>query len=218
VAAALTALAAAAVAVAPSPVQAHPHVWVTASATLNFAGSFSADSLALTLILDEMTSAFLLEGLDADGNGVYDRQELRDLAKENATSLAEFGWFTELVADGAPVGIREATGYDYRYEGDRMVLILELALARAVDLSAEKVELRLYDPSFYVLVELDEAEPIRVDGVAPELCHAEIGPPTTLAEGVSLSDTMLEALDPSANVGRDYAEVVVIGCGPEAAD
>ena len=198
---------------ASAPAAAHPHVWVEGTATLNFDAEGHVPTVTVAYAIDEMTTAVLLEGLDKNGNGVFERDELQALAAENAAALAEFDYFIEVAAGAARVPVTGAVGYDYVYEGDRLVLKLELALERAIDPAAEKVAIRLYDPTFYVLVELAPERPLLVNGVAADFCRVTVKGPSLTSDGVSLSDAVLETYEVPDNIGRDYADEIGLACG-----
>ena len=196
-----------------APASAHPHVWVNASAVLTFDEARKFDNVTVRYALDEFTTAVLIEGLDKNGNGLFERDELKALAAENAEALAEFDWFVEVQAGAERVAAKEVTGFDYSYEDEQMVLMLQLALERAIDPAAEDVTVRLYDPSFYVLVQLDDEAPLLVAGVDAKFCRVSTAAPSLDSSGVTLSDAALMDFDPAANIGRDYAERISLACG-----
>jgi ABC-type uncharacterized transport system substrate-binding protein len=195
------------------PAGAHPHVWVSASAVVEFGAGREVRSITVRYTLDELTTAVLIEGLDTNSNGLFEREELKATAAENAESLSEFDYFVEVRAGEERVNTPEVTAYDYSYEDGRMVLALQLALARAIDPASEDVAIRLYDPTFYVLVELEQENPLLVSGVAAEFCRVIISPPSQSGDGVSISDAVLQSFDGEYSIGRDYADVVALSCG-----
>jgi ABC-type uncharacterized transport system substrate-binding protein len=192
----------------------HPHVWVEGTAILNFDAERRIPTVTVRYVLDELTTAVLMEGLDKNGNGIYDREELKATAAENAESLGEFDYFFEVSGPGGRIPVSEVVEYDYAYEDGRMVLSLELRLDTPIDAGSEKFSVRLYDPSFYVLVEL-APEPVLVTGVAAELCQVTIKTPAESSQGVSFSDAILEGFDPMANIGRDYSDEIGLSCGAD---
>ncbi len=199
----------------PDAAPAHPHVLVKASAALAFDAARRFDTITVRYALDELTTAVLIEGLDKNGNGVFERDELKALAVENAEALAEFDWFVEVEDAAGRVPATEVTAFDYSYENEQMVLMLQLALERAVDPAVEAVSVRLYDPSFYVLVELVEEAPLLVSGVDANFCRVSISAPSVDGAGVSLSDAEIMNFDQSANIGRDYADEISLACGAD---
>lgn len=200
---------------APKSAQTHPHVWVDAFATLHVLDDGRAETVTVNYALDDLTTAFLLEGLTRDENGVLDADEMRLLASDNAEALKEFDYFIEVQAQGARVPVREVASYDYSYENNRLVLSLTLALETAVEPRAQRLNVRLYDPSFYVLVQLVEDRPLRLSGLDPSACRIKVKGPSLASEGVYLSDALLNSFDLNTNIGRDYSDEMSLACGPQ---
>ncbi|TMJ63980.1 MAG: DUF1007 family protein, partial [Alphaproteobacteria bacterium] len=72
---------------------AHPHVWITVETTVLYdKGTFTG--LQHKWTFDEFYTAMAIEGLDKNKDGIYDREELAELAKVNVDGLKEFGYFT----------------------------------------------------------------------------------------------------------------------------
>ncbi|MHA7776352.1 HoxN/HupN/NixA family nickel/cobalt transporter [Roseibium sp. M-1] len=73
---------------------AHPHVFVEARSRLVFDDAGNAVALQQIFRFDEAFSAFAIQGFDTNGDGIYSREELSELAKVNVESMADFGYFT----------------------------------------------------------------------------------------------------------------------------
>ena len=83
-----------------TPAQAHPHVWITTQTTVLYDnGTFVG--LRHKWIFDELYSATAVEGLDKNGDGKYDRDELAELAKADVEGLHEFVLFYLRLSGGA---------------------------------------------------------------------------------------------------------------------
>ena len=75
------------------PAQAHPHIWVSVETTLQF-DKGTVIGIRHRWLFDEYYSTMAIQGLDINNDGIYDRQELAELAKINIDGLAEMGYFT----------------------------------------------------------------------------------------------------------------------------
>ncbi len=78
-------------------VMAHPHVFVKAKVALVFDDEGYLTALKHTWVFDDMYSVYALQGVDANGNGEYDGDELevlKELATASIEGLEEFGYFT----------------------------------------------------------------------------------------------------------------------------
>lgn len=75
------------------PAQAHPHIWISVQSTVVYENG-TVIGLRQRWTFDEFYSSMAIQGLDTNGDGVYDRQELHELAKVNIEGLKQFGYFT----------------------------------------------------------------------------------------------------------------------------
>ncbi|GGB32028.1 hypothetical protein GCM10011316_00130 [Roseibium aquae] len=73
---------------------AHPHVFVEARSALVFDDTGKATAVQHTFRFDDAFTAFAIQGFDANGDGIYSRDELGELAQVNVESMADFGYFT----------------------------------------------------------------------------------------------------------------------------
>jgi len=80
--------------VGTSAALAHPHVFVEARSKLVFDDQGQAIAVRHVFRFDDAFAAFAVQGFDANGDGVYSREELSELAQVNVESMADFGYFT----------------------------------------------------------------------------------------------------------------------------
>jgi ABC-type uncharacterized transport system substrate-binding protein len=93
-----------------SAANAHPHMWIKAEATvLHDNGAFIG--LGYRWIFDEDYTATAIEGLDKNKDGIYDREELAELAKVNMEGLKEYAYFTHAFVAGQKLAMGEARDY-----------------------------------------------------------------------------------------------------------
>ena len=72
---------------------AHPHIWVKVRSEVLFEnGAVVGFKHAWTF--DEYYTIMAIDGLDANKDGVYTKEELAELAKVNIEALKDFGYFT----------------------------------------------------------------------------------------------------------------------------
>lgn len=99
-------LAAGVLAAGIGPAAAHPHVWVEVQTEVKVErGTFS--SIRQRWTFDEFYSSMAVEGLDANKDGKFDREELAELAKVNMDGLKEFGYFTVASLGGVRIAFGE---------------------------------------------------------------------------------------------------------------
>ena len=215
-AAVLAALALVAGLAAAKPALAHPHVWIDARSEVVFDAQQRVSALRVKWRFDEFYSLFAIEGLDGNGDGRLDPAELQPLAELNVTSLKEYDYFTEILADGEPLAFDDARDYSSRYEDGILSLEFEIPLAVPTDPRVARVRFRSYDPTFYIAIEPALQDPVAFAGAPPPSCRAEVeegGAPEVL----SLSEA--DFLDPaqSQNIGKLYATTLALICDPAGA-
>jgi ABC-type uncharacterized transport system substrate-binding protein len=76
-----------------APARAHPHVWVTTETTVLYENG-TIVGLRHKWSFDDFYTSMALQGLDKNNDGVYDRDELAELAKVNVDGLKDFDYFT----------------------------------------------------------------------------------------------------------------------------
>ncbi|MEP3049050.1 MAG: DUF1007 family protein [Roseibium sp.] len=95
-------------------VYAHPHVFVEARSSLVFDDTGKAVSVRHVFRFDDAFSAFAIQGFDKNGDGIYSRDELSELADVNIESMADFGYFT--FGDNTRIELDFGTPTDYWLE------------------------------------------------------------------------------------------------------
>ena len=101
--------------------QAHPHVWITMETTVLYDnGAFTG--LQHKWTFDEFYTAMAIEGLDKNKDGIYDREELSELAKVNIDGLKEFGYFTYPMLAGQDVKLQDARDYWLEHKDGALAL------------------------------------------------------------------------------------------------
>ena len=140
----------------PAAAQAHPHVWVDTAAEVLFDANGQITAIRHHWRFDEGFSAYALQGLDADGDGLYSAEELEPLARENVESVGEFDYFTFLSIGDYKAGYAAPTEYSLDYDGTRLTLHYTLPLAQPFH-SKSAILLEVYDPEYYVAFAMPSA-------------------------------------------------------------
>lgn len=159
---------------------AHPHVFVVAREEVSFDREGRAAAINHAWQFDEGFSAFASQGLDADRNGEFSQEELAPLAQVNVESLKEYGYFTFAELDGKPVALGDPTRYWLHYDGGRLTLFFDTPLKEPVDLAGRTLTVDVYDPQYYVALDLVPENPFSLTGDVPKGCKLEIRTPEEL--------------------------------------
>ena len=114
--------------------QAHPHVWVTMKETVLYdKGTITGLQQAWTF--DELYTQQAIEGLDKNGDGKYDRDELKELAQVNIDGLKEFSYFTFAKLGDTELKFKPPIDYWLDYS-DKGILTLHFTLPLEQPVSA----------------------------------------------------------------------------------
>lgn len=198
----------------PTVVQAHPHVWVTIESEVLIDGEGRITGIRHHWTFDEFFSSFAVQGMDANGDGAFDRAELSELAKVNINSLHEFDYFTYARIDGEDSALSDPLeDYFLEHEDGRLTLHFTLPFEDPVAAHEAEVRYAVYDPTFYIDFAYAEGEaPIRIAGQQASECRAELADPPETAETTALSEAFFQGLDADSDFGAQFARDVVIAC------
>ena len=133
---------------ARTPAQAHPHVWITSTSELVYAADGAITGMRHAWTFDDMFSTYALQGIETKTKGVYTREELAPLAKDNVENLKEFDFFTFAKTDGKKQKFEEPVDYFLEYKDGALTLHFTLPLKAPV--KTKQLALEIFDPSFFI--------------------------------------------------------------------
>ncbi|MFZ4530928.1 MAG: DUF1007 family protein [Alsobacter sp.] len=187
---------------------AHPHVSVVVRAELVFAPDGKIAAVRHRWTFDEAYSAYAVQGLDTNKDGIFTREELADLAKVNAESLSEFDFFTVVKTDGKRQEFAAPRDYWLDHEAGRLTLSFTLPLREAAAVRRTLI-LDVADPTFFVdFAYTDGVEAVVLTG-APRGCTTQVTRPRKpdMAQGKLGEDYFA-----NANMGLQFASKVIVAC------
>lgn len=202
----------------PAPLAAHPHIFVDASHELIFDAEGRLAALRSTWAYDPLFTLLMVEdgGYDTDGDGDISASELEAMRLWDADWPEDFGGDVELDLAGAPLELGPPTDWAADWRNGEAVSVHTRALAEPVEVEAQALTLRAFDPIFYVAYSI-AALPVFT---GREDCRAALVSPDTSKIGADLAEA-IAALPPEVDpkeaglgeVGRLYAEELRISCG-----
>jgi ABC-type uncharacterized transport system substrate-binding protein len=193
-----------------SEARAHPHVWVTVRSEIVFAPDGSATAVRHRWTFDEMFSVFATQGMDAKKPGGLTREDLAPLAEVNVTSLKDFEFFTFAKADGKESKFLPPK--DYWLDHKDGILTLNFTLPFAKPIKTKKLDLEIYDASFFVDFGLIKDGPATLSG-APAACKvAAQGWRDTGAEAPQVSESFFQGLGSGSNFGQQFVNRISVTC------
>ncbi len=197
---------------------AHPHVWVTMETEVLLGPNKEIAGFRHKWTFDEGYTNFAIDGLDANGDGKYSEDELQPLAQTNIEALKEFEYFTFAFLGDTKLPMKAPVDYRLDYKDKLLTLTFTLPLEKPV--AYEKIKdfsFAVYDPGMYVALTFGGKRPVRIASAKPVSCVASVGDRTSKTKAKPKDTTLAqlgENIDPSSNLGYQYAERVTIACKP----
>jgi ABC-type uncharacterized transport system substrate-binding protein len=197
---------------AATPARAHPHVWITVKSQIAFTPDGKVAAVIHDWVFDEMYSSFATQGLAAPGELVK-REQFAPLAKENAGSLAEIGYFTTLKIGGKAVDFGSVTDYWMQERPDHLVEFHVTLPLKTPTPVTKFLTLRVADPEYFIDFEFDDKDPVKLDS-APSGCSASVARPKPLEadDKQKLTESFFTNLSPGTNFGFKMASAAIIAC------
>lgn len=192
---------------------AHPHVWVSVETEVVLGPNKEIVGFRHKWTFDEMYAQFATDGLDTNGDGVFSEEELRPLAKTNVEALKEFEYFTYPFVGATKLPLKDRSDYRLEYKDKALTLYFTLPLEKPIPYAKIKdFSFSVYDPGMYVSLTFNGKSAVKIASAKPVPCSASIGDqPAANAKETTLSQ-LGEAIDPSSNIGSQFAERVRIVC------
>jgi ABC-type uncharacterized transport system substrate-binding protein len=190
---------------------AHPHVWVTLKSDLVFAPDGKVTAVRHAWTFDEMFSVFAAQGLDKDGDGKLSREELKELAEVNVTSLEEFNYFSVGKSGGNEIAFEKPV--DYWLEADKdNVLTLHFTLPLKAAAANANFTVEVFDPTFFVDLSFPEDAKVELVG-GPAGCKADaLRPQGVETASTKLSESFFDSLTAASKYGSQFANRIVLRC------
>lgn len=191
---------------------AHPHVFVSVGAEVLYDPVGQMTGVKHRWAFDELYSASAVLGLDKDGDGKYSREELQELAQLNVESLKEFDYFTFMKIEGDAVAFTDPIDY-FVEANDKGLLVLTFTLPAKspVKHGSLKVDLSIYDPSFFIAFSFAQDNPVSLASAAPAGCKIAVKRPDQEEANNQLTEDMF-AGEATVDYGESFADTAEIQC------
>jgi ABC-type uncharacterized transport system substrate-binding protein len=170
---ALNAFLAAALLGAALPAIAHPHVWIDYAAVAQMRGTtlyalkerWTFSKGFPVPIVGDMTGMPKSGPVGEKYTAVFKQQAF------NALKGADY--FTQVFANGKPIAVGEAAGFSVTVDQGHVVYDFLVPLVAPVDVKRAKVQLGVWDETFFVDFQGAPAPAITLDAHAPKTCKAQ---------------------------------------------
>jgi ABC-type uncharacterized transport system substrate-binding protein len=193
-----------------SPATAHPHVWVVLKSQIVYDEAGSVTGVRHVWTFDDVYSAFLTQDIKARRKGIFTREELASIAKENIESLKDDDYFTQATINGSKAAFGAPVEYWFEQKDGSLTLFFTLPLKSAT--KVRTLELAIYDPLYYI----DFSFPKNNSAVlprAPASCKLAVsrGKDIVVTPGESTKDAYVKEVD-AKGYGWQFATFINVDC------
>ena len=152
------------------PVLAHPHVWIGVEARVVYAnGSFTG--IAQTWTFDEFSSAYAIQGLDTNGDGAYDDNELAELTRRYRDATNSDGYFTIAELPGEMIRLGRPTDFRLDVKDGILSQTFTLLFGSPIPPGPRELRFAVFDPSYFIAFELGRVDFQATGGSVPSTCR-----------------------------------------------
>ncbi|MDE2385343.1 MAG: DUF1007 family protein [Alphaproteobacteria bacterium] len=156
--------------------EAHPHVWADMRSQLLVSDEGLITGVRVQWTTDKTYALDALNGFKKNPDGSYDPAELAKLTQENLSALSDYGYFIFFRFNGEPQKIGKAQDGMQTYDKaqGRLTLLFTVPLQTPLDPHKGTVQLKVYDPEFFIDFEYVEDKPLLISQKLPSGCNAKL--------------------------------------------
>ena len=200
------------------PALAHPHIFIDAKATIVFNDAGDVTAIRHQWKFDEAFSAWSIQGLDTNNDGVTSEAELQPLAEQNMKGLDAYNYYTFVGEGDAPnLRFQHLPNPRLTYADGRITLNFGVKLDQPYHIK-KTLEVSVNDPEYYVAITFAGPEAVSLEN-APAGCSAKLDPPKdippALADRLYALGADVVALPPDlAAAMRGMQGAILVKCDP----
>lgn len=194
--------------------RAHPHVFAEASLEVAVGADGSVAALRHVWRFDDLFSSTVLLEFDRNADLQLDTEELDEVGNVIHASLAEFGYFQIVTANGKDVVMAAPDRIMANYEDNQLIVLFESQPQEPLKLDSD-LSFGVYDPTFYTAIDFYDDTHLVVSDL-PAGCAREVVRPDPDEAIAQNQQTLTDAFfnDPSGNdMSKIFATRLELHCG-----
>jgi ABC-type uncharacterized transport system substrate-binding protein len=162
----------------PLAAVAHPHVWADMRSELLVDDAGLITGARVEWTTDKAYAKDALDIFKKQPDGGYNKEDLAKLTDENLSALADYGYFINFRYNGAKQQIGKAQEGFQTYDpaSGRLTLLFSVSLLAPLDPAKGAVELKVYDPEFFIDFEYQAQKPLLISKPLKAGCVAKLLP------------------------------------------
>ncbi|TGQ16393.1 MULTISPECIES: DUF1007 family protein [unclassified Mesorhizobium] len=195
----------------------HPHVFAEARLDV----ILSQDHQSVTALrhlwrFDDLFSSTVMMEFDKNSDLKLDDKELKEVADTVHSSLAEFNYFQLVTQDGKDVPMVPPPHLMANFDNDQLIILFESQPKTPIKL-AGKIDIGVYDPTFYTAIDFTDDANLTVEGL-PSTCAKKVIRPDPDEAIKENQKTLTDAFfnDPTGtDMSKIFATKLELDCPPE---
>ncbi|PST90781.1 DUF1007 family protein [Photobacterium jeanii] len=195
--------------ISPSIALAHPHSWVDIH-TQVLGDEQHITGFKMDWTFDAMTSAYMLDGEDMSAekrDATF--QSIADSVMDN---LLQEHYFTYFYDNEQPIKYKVSPGGKLSQNRMKLTLSFEIPLAKPKPLPQKPLELRVFEPSYYVDLAWKSNQDITLSPELAKHCQIQVINPEPTAEQMSYAMSLPADADPDNALGQLFTQTLTIAC------
>jgi ABC-type uncharacterized transport system substrate-binding protein len=195
-----------------SPAIAHPHNWIDLWVEVQFDKDGEAIGLNQKWLFDDIYSVTITEGMDGDGDGKPDRQQLDELLKTVLTNLKKHKFFTHVEQGSKSIPTGPVSQGGMAMLGHRLEFSFYIPFNAPINPRTTPLSYRIFDPGYYIEMLHAEVKDAIVLRNVPTGCMHSVEAPNPDPKKVAYAASLPAGVDAGNELGKFFAEKVIIKC------
>lgn len=193
-----------------SVAQAHPHAWIYVGTRFVMASDGRITAIEQDWGYDNLLTDALLDDLAHESSG--EALDLASWAADTIQRLQPFNYFLRLTVNGESVPLGVVTHFNGDLKDDELRLKFTAPLMQPIDPREHKVELAVFDPSFYIEILQHPESPPQVQGDTKNRCEVSLEYPEPSTEDFMRAMAIDRGVEVEPQFGALFAEKVHLHC------
>lgn len=198
------------------PAAVHPHVFAEAKLDVALTPDGQAiQSLRHHWLFDDVFSSTVIVEFDKNGDNKLDDAELKEVSKTVFESIGEYAYFQIVTQNDKDVAMRPPGDLAASFQGNQLIIQFHSEPAQPFKL-AGKIEIGIYDPTFYTAIEYLDDKDLVVAALPPG-CGSKVvrpDPDEVIAQNQKAMDEafMSDPNNVNAGMGKLFATKLELTC------
>lgn len=136
----------------------HPHIFLDTTAKFKMDESNQLKSIVLNFVVDELNTTLTIAtlGLDKNGDNKFSNDDKKIVANNVVEGFSHYNFFTYLQINNKKTPLNAPTHAEVDLVNGNLVIAMEIYLSKPRAVSGKTVELKLYDPTYFTEVKINE--------------------------------------------------------------